>query len=321
MRLAQGGRAGQRVDVVNGGDVAGDGRLLSVAEIQQALRELRSARTVPAPARRSEPAHGAQAHEQAPHEELSSDTAEGNSTAADGSTGRLGEGWVAMVAAHSGAGASTVALAVADAAAAGRRVHLVETAHPARSGLLTAASAELGVDATGTWRRGDRRGLRIDRRAGEPTPDGWPELTGGPAGLTVIDLGLPAPAGLARLAERRPRTVVVCRPTVPGVRLAEQLLTRLPGPPVAVACVGERRWPGEVSASVGPLLAGLRATGRLVPVPLDRHLAVTGPGSGPLPKPVAAAGRVLLELIDAARPEQAATISARSAPSTKGTNR
>ena len=40
--LSEVGRTGQRVDVVHGGDVAPDGRLLSVAEIQQAFRELRA---------------------------------------------------------------------------------------------------------------------------------------------------------------------------------------------------------------------------------------------------------------------------------------
>src|SRR3954465_4696067 len=41
MSLSGVGVPGQRVDVLNGGDVAPDGRLLSVAEIQQAFRELR----------------------------------------------------------------------------------------------------------------------------------------------------------------------------------------------------------------------------------------------------------------------------------------
>ena len=42
MSLSEVGVPGQRVDVLNGGDVAPDGRLLSVAEIQQAFRELRA---------------------------------------------------------------------------------------------------------------------------------------------------------------------------------------------------------------------------------------------------------------------------------------
>src|SRR5258705_9110159 len=133
MSVSEVGVPGQRVDVLNGGDVAPDGRLLSVAEIQQAFRELRARKpSEPAtctgrpsgPARGSQPAvtHGAD----------------------------LDGAWVSVVAAHAGAGASTVALAIADAAAAaGRATHLVETAHPTRSGLVAAANAELGLDASG----------------------------------------------------------------------------------------------------------------------------------------------------------------------------
>ena len=228
--------------------------------------------------------------------------------------------WVSVVAAHAGAGASTVALAIADAAAAaGRATHLVETAHPTRSGLVAAANAELGIDASGAWRRGSRGQVTIDRRAGNDTPIGWPALTASDDGLVVVDLGLPTPDGLARLATSGCRIVVVCRPTVPGVRLAEQLLNSVTGP-VIVASVGAGKWPGEVSASLGPRLRALRATNAVVPVPADRRLEVTGPTNSPLPKPVATAGRSLLGLIDAAHSGDA-TASAQSAPRRKGTTR
>ena len=57
MSLSEVGVRGQCVDVLNGGDVAPDGRLLSVAEIQQAFHELRD-RTdrYSGPARGSQPA-------------------------------------------------------------------------------------------------------------------------------------------------------------------------------------------------------------------------------------------------------------------------
>jgi hypothetical protein len=307
MSLSEVGVPGQCVDVLNGGDVAPDGRLLSVAEIQQAFRELRARKpSEPAtctgrpsgPARGSEPAvtHGAD----------------------------LDGAWVSVVAAHAGAGASTVALAIADAAAAaGRATHLVETAHPTRSGLVAAANAELGLDASGAWRRGSRGQVTIDRRAGNDTPIGWPALIASDDGLVVVDLGLPTPDGLTRLATSGCRIVVVCRPTVPGVRLAEQLLNSVTGP-VIVACVGAGKWHGEVSASLGPRLRTLRATNALVTVPADRRLEVTGPTNSPLPKPVATAGRSLLGLIDAARSGDATTHhqpAAQSAPRRKGTTR
>jgi hypothetical protein len=203
------------------------------------------------------------------------------------------------VAAHAGAGASTVALVISDAAAAdGQRVHLVDADHPFRSGLVAAASEELGTDVTGAWRRGLRTGVTIDRRATDTASGDWPVLPVADCPpLTVIDLGSAAPQNLTRLAGRS-RAVVVCRPTVPGVRLTEQLLEQLGGRPVVVAAVGPRRWSGEVTGSLGPRLLALRAAGRVVSVPMDRRLQVTGPTSSPLPKPLRGAGRALLELLD-----------------------
>jgi hypothetical protein len=228
--------------------------------------------------------------------------------------------WVSVVAAHPGAGASTVALAIADAAAAaGRATNLVETAHPTRSGLVASANAELGLDASGAWRRGSRGHVTIDRRAGNDPPTGWPILTTSDDGLVVVDLGVPTPDSLTRLATSGCRIVVVCRPTVPGVRMAERLLNSVSGP-VIVASVGSGKWPGEVSASLGPRLRALRATNAVVSVPADRRLEVTGPTNSPLPKPIAHAGRSLLGLIDAARSGDAAA-SAQSAPRMKGTTR
>ncbi|MBN9618194.1 MAG: hypothetical protein J0H43_00410, partial [Actinobacteria bacterium] len=228
-----------------------------------------------------------------------------------------------VIAAHSGAGASSVALAIADAvAASGRLAGLVETAHPVRTGLVAAATAELGADPSGSWRRGLRchiggADITIARRASETAPDGWPALSDG---VVVVDLGLPSPESLARVARSGCRVVAVCRPTVPGVRLMEQLLSALPTAPVVIAAVGGGRWPGEVSASLGPRLRALRASNAVVTVPTDRRLEVTGPTSSPLPKPVAAAGRSLLGLIDAAHPGDA-TASAQSAPRKRGITR
>jgi hypothetical protein len=85
---------------------------------------------------------------------------------------------------------------------------------------------------------------------------------------------------------------------VPGVRSTEQLLERLAPQAVVVAAIGPSRWPGEVTGSLGPRLRALRAAGRVVPVPMDRRLQVTGPTSAPLPRPLRAAGRSLLELRD-----------------------
>ena len=206
---------------------------------------------------------------------------------------------VVVLAAHGGAGASTVALALAEAvAAAGRFAHLVECAPPPRSGLLAAATAELGLDASGHWRRGTRGDVVIDRLTG----DAGPVELRSPAdpasdreGMTIVDAGTDGPPDGCADAP----LLVVCRATVPGVRRAEHLLHRL-APPVSVAVVGPSRWLGPVRASVGPRLAERRRAGQLVAVPLDRGLELTGVHGAPLPRPLAASGRALLAVLEAA---------------------
>ncbi|TFV79411.1 hypothetical protein E4P39_01880 [Blastococcus sp. CT_GayMR19] len=216
----------------------------------------------------------------------------------------LAADWITVVAAHAGAGASTVALAISDAAATDRRVHLVETAHPRRSGLIAAASAELGTDAAGAWQRGSRDRVTIDRRVADVEPCGWPFLQSSeePA-VTVLDLGLPAPEDLSRLAADRTRTVVVCRPTVPGMRLTEHVLSQLAEQPVVVAVVGPARWPQAVKATLGPRLRELRSRGRVLRVPVDRRLQIAGLTGDRLPKAVTDAGRSLVELLMPAVPQ------------------
>lgn len=336
MSLSDVGVSGQRVDVLSGGDVDPSGRLLSVAEIQQAFRELRArstaanadaksspaSRAVPAAApppmttaapRQDDarPAEATRAVSPTTPRAETTLTSPATPTAPDGD--RLADDWIAVAAAHAGAGASAVSLALADAlAAAGEPVRLIESAHPTRSGLVAAASAELGLDVSGAWRRGSRGTATIYRRAHEENPDGWPELEPHITS-TVVDLGLPAPAGVARLAADRPRLVVVFRPSIPGVRAAEQLLDALRDDPIALAAVGSKRWPGEVVHSVGPRLRALRAAHRVVHVEEDRGLQVTGLTHAPLPRPVVAAGAALLGLIDPAQ-QGAVSQSAHGAP-------
>jgi hypothetical protein len=334
--------------VANGGDVDPDERLLSVAEIQQAFRELRARRPRAAASKLAAPTrlHELSVSEDpapagAPVQSPRRTRRDGNSTAfpagedthcerwadsGDRAPQRglsrgdsapaavplrvdrdaLAADWITVVAAHAGAGASTVALAISDAAAAtDRRVHLVETAHPRRSGLIAAASAELGTDAAGAWRRGSRDRVTIDRRVADVEPGGWPVLpiNEEPA-VTVLDLGLPAPENLARLAVDRTRTVVVCRPTVPGVRLTEHVLSKLAGSPVVVAVVGPARWPRAVKANCGPQLRELRSRGQVVRVPIDGRLQTAGLTGDRLPKAVEAAGRSLAALLVRAVPPQ-----------------
>jgi len=218
---------------------------------------------------------------------------------------------VLVLAAHSGAGASTVALALSEAwALNGTPTRLIECADPARSGVAAATDAELGEDGFG-WRRGRRQGgVEVDRPAGlvravEEVPAARPvEVTAGGGARTVVDAGWPVRDvlhgdGWVSELLHAARVVLVCRVTVPAVRQAEQVLAALPAT-TTVAAVGPARWPGAVVGTCGPLLRAAREAGRVVPVPHDRGLELTGPAAGPLPKQLASAGRALTGLfIDA----------------------
>jgi hypothetical protein len=211
---------------------------------------------------------------------------------------------VLVLAGHPGAGASTVALLLGEAAAAGgAAVRLIDCADPSRSGIAAASDAELGDDPSG-WRRGRRGGLDIDRpvepfaQLGDlPAPrpsDAPPDRLG----VIIVDVGWPARdvltaegwlAGLVSTA----RVLAVCRATVPGVRHTEQALVGLPARAELVAALGPARWPGVVRASCGPQMRALRTADQVLAVPLDRQLETAGLTAGPLPRRLTAAGRAL----------------------------
>ena len=333
MSLSEVGVTGQRVDVLAGGDVDPSGRLLSVAEIQEAFRELRArtartgdtqsqpGRALPAPA--APPMSSRPAPEDTAGPAVDPDATRTATTAPveperhTHDTGKradaLREDWIAVASAHAGAGASAVALAITDAlTAAGQTAQLIETAHPTRSGLVAAAAAELGLDPGGAWRRGSRGPATIYRRAGETSPDGWPDPEPG-CDATVVDLGLPALPSLARLTSDGPRLVVVFRVSIPGVRAAEHVLAAVNGYPTVLAAVGSKRWPGQVVHSLGPLLREQRTAGRVVAVEEDRDLQVTGLTHSELPRPLLASGGNVLRLLDPAQ-YRAANQSAHGAP-------
>jgi hypothetical protein len=205
---------------------------------------------------------------------------------------------VLVVAGHAGAGASTVALAVAEGLAEAQRVQLVDYAEPVRSGLAVAPAIELGAD--GAWRRGRRGRLDVVRLSRHPAGADLPPLPEiDDAGrLAVVDAGwsltcalLDSPGSLVDIP-----IVVVTRVTVPAVRQTEQVLAAVDGEAV-VAAVGPARWPRLVEVSCGPRLGELRSRGQVVPVPIDRRLQIAGLTGDRLPKPVAAAGRSLAALL------------------------
>lgn len=131
-----------------------------------------------------------------------------------------GERVVAVVGCAGGVGASTVALALATAAAVSAR--LVECCPPLASGFSAAANAELGTE--GPWRRGSRGDVLLERpitgAATAPVPTesavewtfvdtNWATLSGTGAGW------------LGSVLRPFDDVVLVTNATVPGVRRLE----------------------------------------------------------------------------------------------------
>jgi hypothetical protein len=212
---------------------------------------------------------------------------------------------IPVLAASSGAGATTVAAALADAAQLrGCAVLLVDTADGARSGLARAARTE------GPARPGPRPGsrMRYSWRAQAllaraettaatlsavdlPPPPYWLP-PGHRVGMTVVDLASdpwsiatnPATGAGAWLAPAGGGThpIVVVRPTVPGVIHAEQILARLEywgrrgtvALPRQLVVVGARKWPAQVAAGAGTRVQALMPT--TIFLPHDAELAVDG---------------------------------------------
>ena len=201
---------------------------------------------------------------------------------------------------HAGAGASTVAVALAEGLARGQTVQLLDYATPLRSGLASVSSIELGT--AGPWRHGRRGSVDVFRLM-QPTPGsedpGLPQGQGRERWLVVDTDAASSTTWLTSSEELREHVeyvVVVTRLTVPGVSQAEQVLDAVGGL-VLVAALGPSQWPRIVEASCGPRLRELRARGRVVRVPIDRKLATTGLTGDSLPKAVAAAGRSLATLV------------------------
>ena len=214
---------------------------------------------------------------------------------------------IAVVSCGGGVGASTTALALAQASDDACR--LIECAPPAASGLAGASTAELGDSGDG-WRRGTRDHVLIDRTSQEAlTPGDLPIPPKSDLNLSIVDVARPAEAVLATdcwlrevLVSSEP-LLLVATATMPGLRRLETTLALLAEhrdvSPVVVAVLGPRvaRWPGQVRHSTGPRTSALAETGRLVAIPCDRRLAITGPDMAPLPSAVVAAATTALELM------------------------
>jgi len=205
------------------------------------------------------------------------------------------------------AGATSLALAIATHDSPAR---VIECSSPSASGLVGAATAELGTSSSG-WTVGRRGQVRLARlsflhlSAGElPLPD---DAAAGTV-LSVLDVGwrlgqLRASHGWLRATvDAAPQLVLVGTATVPGLRRLETALTLLDPPRAVVAVRGPdpRRWPRELTAAMGPATRDQHRTGRWVAIPHDKRLALRGIDSTPLPPALVTAARDVLRHVSAA---------------------
>lgn len=199
----------------------------------------------------------------------------------------VGGSTITVVGAHPWAGASTVALAVADVASAHGPVVLRDEHTRDRSGLLAVSHRDLGVRPDGAL-VGQRGPLEV-YTASTAIPDH------GGSGMAVRDAGV----ATGPITGDAGPVVLVCRATIPGFQAAEVALSRLAVQPggVVLAAVGVRRVPGVVRGSAGPAVNALCAAGRVVCVDHDRRLAVEGLDERPLPASVLASGRRILRVL------------------------
>lgn len=216
---------------------------------------------------------------------------------------RAGDTPALVVGCQGGAGATTVALALATAAGPSR---LIECCTAGESGLVAAGYSELGEQGPG-WLVSERDGVRLERRA--PTEDDRPDasapLPGAGDSLTVvIDAGHDLPAlrgGWLRPVWDAAPVVLVTRGSVPGLRRVEATLADLEptvGRVVAVVIGPPRkRWPKDLTYTLGRRTRDLDDDGALLAVAEDRTLASRGLDAMPLPADLLAAAQHLASVL------------------------
>ena len=180
-----------------------------------------------------------------------------------------------VVGAHPGAGATTVAVALADALdAIGRPGTLLDLA-PSPDAF---AAAECEVDLPGA-------GLASGATRADPgaapayARGGGPEVLERPCRRRSDGVAQEPGPGLPGHTPKRPPSD-----------------TDLPDGAV-LAVVGCSRWPKVVAASLGPTLQRAMSDGRIVFFPHDRDLELNGVDAEPLPSSARAAGRHVIELL------------------------
>lgn len=208
-----------------------------------------------------------------------------------------GERVLTVVGAHGTAGASTLALAIATVAAPAR---VVEFASTSRSGLVGAATAELG--SRDGWLRGTRDEVVLERWDGEATGR-TPTPPVGNLNTTVVDVGLHRPDPSAEpwrtsTIEGMSPVVIVGGLSLHGIRRIQQALSGIGTRACVVAIRGPE--PRRSPRYVRQALRELGPSVSLVHVPDDPQLRLRGVDTSPLPSPLLAAAAQVLTVVEQA---------------------
>lgn len=212
-------------------------------------------------------------------------------------TPAAGERVLPVVGAHGTAGASTLALAIATEAAPAR---VVECAPTTRSGLVGAATAELG--RRDGWVQGTRDQVVLER-----WDDGNQMRSPSPlvsdVGMTVVDVGsnVADRSGLPWLAETLDGVgpvVVVGDLSLPGLRRIQQALSAPWGGSWVVALRGPK--PQRSPRYLRRALDHIDSSLPLVHIPDDPRLRLCGLDIAPLPPLLLAAAQQILTVVEPA---------------------
>ncbi|MCA0253001.1 MAG: hypothetical protein LCH76_12095 [Actinobacteria bacterium] len=210
--------------------------------------------------------------------------------------------WAVLVCGCGGSpGATTMALSLATAA---DRARVVETCGGLASGLVYAATSELGT-VERQWLRGTRDAVVLERRAElVSSPDDVPAPAALDAPLTIVDSSwdigclLESAGWLGDLARTALTVVLVSRATIPGLRRLEATASLIDLSRLVAVTVGARRWPRPVEQAAGPMVRRLRDEGRIVLVPHEPGLALAGLTPDPLPPSILRPAQTVLTLLE-----------------------
>jgi hypothetical protein len=183
--------------------------------------------------------------------------------------------------AQPGAGASTVAVALADVMTDGGAATVVDLAVDDAFGVSASIDARADLALRG-WSGGRRGRVRVVRPVDDvAAADAIP----GHVIVDIQDWMWPVDSD-----------VLVTRATVPSVLRAEGALVDRSAD--AIAVVGASKWPAAARACFGPRLKGMDAQKRIVFFPSESELEINGLSAAPLPASTARAARRLLDLLE-----------------------